>query len=166
MKFFLTSLVMIFPHFNSKANKDMNGNMDSLQMMVKSSFLLSKNSKVSQWICFCLWRTIVFQWTNGWSFSNRTWILHDYSKSTKMHHTQTNLSNSEHSCAFIWFHYEQVCTLLPCITALNDLQLFLQIVNRNTLQLMPKLKKTIMQHIILRDIQMNQTIPFHIGIQH
>ena len=29
-------------HLNSKANKDMNGNMDPLQMMGKSSFLLFK----------------------------------------------------------------------------------------------------------------------------
>ena len=87
---FLTSLVMIIPHLNSKASKDMNGNMDPIQMMWTSSFLLSKNCKISQWISFCLWRTIVFQCingSNGWSLSNWSWILYNYSKSTRTHHT-------------------------------------------------------------------------------
>ncbi len=42
VEFFLTSLAMIIPYLYLQANKHMNGNMDPLQMIGKSSFLLSK----------------------------------------------------------------------------------------------------------------------------
>ena len=131
MKTFLTSLAMIIPHLNSKANNETNGNLDPSQMMGKSSFLLSKNSKISPWICICLWRTIAFQWingSNGWLLSNRTWILHNYSKSTRMQHTQTN-------CISFWTSISiPLILLLPHITGHNDLRLLLQMSSRNTLQ--------------------------------
>ncbi len=42
VEIFPTFQTIIIPHLNPKANKDMNGNMDLLQIMGKSSFLLSK----------------------------------------------------------------------------------------------------------------------------
>ena len=41
-EFFADFPAMIISQLNSKANKDMNGNMDPLQMMGKPSFILSK----------------------------------------------------------------------------------------------------------------------------
>ena len=60
----ITINVETFSDISRDANKEMNGIMDPLQKMGRSLFLLTKNSKISQWIRICLWRTIVFQCIN------------------------------------------------------------------------------------------------------
>jgi hypothetical protein len=76
-------------------------------------------------------------------------------------------SLSEHPCPFHRFHYKQIYTLLSCITGRHDFWLLLQMANRNSLQYISDFKKrTLIQLIILKDIQMSYATTFLIGIQH
>lgn len=105
----LSSIAIIIRLLNTKSNKEMNGIMDPLQMMVKSSFYLQKHT--SQWICICMLGTILFKGKNGaygWSLSSQVLILHNCSKSTRRHYLHLFLKTNVHSIDFItdkFIHY-------------------------------------------------------------